>query len=324
MINIGMTGFGSFADRTLAPGLAESKIAKLVALQKRDRARAEQAAKKWKCKAFTNPAELIRDPEVHAIYAAGLNSTRCAETILAAEAGKHVLVEKPMAMNTAECIRMIDACKANNVKLMVAQHVRFSPIIQKVREIIQSGWIGDVNMIHSEFMFNGERSDRTWLFDRRLAGGGPVFDVAVHCIDTIRYILRDEVVKITSILNPQPTSVDTERSSVITMQFKKGTLASVATSFEAGCLQVMLKVSGSKGYISVDGFTFSKFNGLIILKTTTEDGTESTKNFEIPVGDLYTAEIDHFAECILKDKPCLISGEEGLANQRILDEAMKG
>jgi 1,5-anhydro-D-fructose reductase (1,5-anhydro-D-mannitol-forming) len=324
MINYGMIGFGSFAERTIAPAFLKTRFSKLIALQKRDPETAKKVAGQWSCQAYTDPAELVKDPGIQAVFIAGVNSTRCADTILAAEAGKHVLTEKPMAMDAAECRRMIDVCRANNVKLMVAHMVRFSPAIRKIRDMVKSGRCGNIIAARAEFVFPATAAQRTWFFDRRLAGGGPIFDIGVHCIDTLRFVLDDDVVTVRSVVQPQPTELVTESSGVIALQFRSLVLANVTVSFVSGVRRTTLEIMGTHGMITCHGFSWIQYSPVITLTTADNPDEPVTEEFIIPVGNLYADEIDDFSQCIMNDSIPSVPGEEGLKNQLILDAAMKG
>lgn len=324
MINYGIIGFGNFAERTIAPAFLKAKYSKLVALQKRDIDTAQRVADQWSCRAYAHPSELVKDTDIQAIFSVGVNSTRCAETILAAEAGKHVLVEKPMAMNAGECRRMIDVCRTNGVKLMVAHMVRFSPAIRKIKDVVQSGRLGEIAIVRGEFMFPAKPDQRTWFFDRTLAGGGPIFDIGVHCIDTLRFILDDDVEAVHSVLHPEPTEQATEASAVIAMKFRRSALANVTVSFVSGVRRTMIEIIGSKGMITCHSFSWILYSPIITLTTADNPDEPETEEFIVSVGDLYTDEIDHFSRCIMENTTPLIPGEEGLKNQLVLDAAMMG
>lgn len=324
MINYGIIGFGRFAEQSLAPAFRGAVHSRLAALQKRDPEAARQAGERWSARPYTRVEDLVKDPEIQAVFCAGVNSERCRETILAAEAGRHVLVEKPMAMDAGECQRMIDACRRNGVQLMVAQVARFSPAVLKMRELVASGVLGDIALVHSDFVFNGLDPSRSWLYDRTLAGGGPIFDVGVHCLDTLRFVLQDEVVSLRSLTQPRPTRTRTESSAVLALGFAKGTLGTLSCSFATGLHWSLLRLSGSRGNLSCSDFTRGHFTAQVELELIQEGGPSRKEFFAFPVGDLYTAEIDHFSQVILGNLPCLVPGEEGLINQCLLDQAIAG
>src|SRR5258705_5164769 len=139
----GLIGCGDIARKRIAPALRDLDSGDLVAVT---RARSDLAesfarefgARKW----FDSWHELLRDSEIDAVYMATPVHLHAEQTIAAAQAGKHVLCEKPLAMNTSECDRMIAACRANKVKLGVAYYRHFYPVIERTKEIIQSGAIG--------------------------------------------------------------------------------------------------------------------------------------------------------------------------------------
>ena len=141
----GLIGAGDIARKRIAPALRDSPNCELVTVSRK---RAELAAdfakefgaRKW----FADWRELIADDEIEAVYIATPVYLHCEQTIAAANAGKHILCEKPMAMNVAECEEMIDACRVNSVKLGIAYYRRFYPVIERIKQVIESGEIGKV------------------------------------------------------------------------------------------------------------------------------------------------------------------------------------
>src|SRR6185369_14041146 len=132
--------------------------------------------------------DLIVDPDVHAVYVATPVHLHSEQTIAAAEAGKHVLCEKPMAMNTAECDRMIAACRTNGVQLGIAYYRHFYPVVLRVKEIIASGEIGKLVLaqVNAFQRFNPQPGDdRHWLVEKAKAGGGPMMDFGCHRIEIL-------------------------------------------------------------------------------------------------------------------------------------------
>ena len=233
-IRYGIIGFGLFAERAIAPAIKASLNSELVAIQKRSRSAADEKSREYSIPlAFDSAEELVAHPDIDAVFIVSANARHCPETLIAARAQKHVLVEKPMAMNVAEARRMIAACKKNRVKLMVGHMLRLSPLVRRIRDIVRSGMIGEITAARSEFIYDGQSSQRKWLFDRKLAGGGPVFDIGVHGLDTLRFVLDDDVVTTRSVLHPRPTAARTEGSAYVSLKFSRGTVASIYCSFMA-------------------------------------------------------------------------------------------
>jgi 1,5-anhydro-D-fructose reductase (1,5-anhydro-D-mannitol-forming) len=318
-IRYGIIGFGGFAERAIAPAIRASSNSQLVALQKRSLAAAKQKASEYKIPhAFDSVEDLVKHEEVDAVFIVSANSQHCPETVVAAKAGKHVLVEKPMALNVSEAKKMVNACKKNRVKLMVGHMIRFSPLALRIKEIIQSGSIGAVTFIKTEFVYDGRTSQRGWLQDQRIAGGGPLFDIGVHCLDTLRFVLNADVVSVASHLEPRPTRTRTELTAGVSLRFPKGILASIYCSYAAPIRRSMIEVIGTEGTLSAIDFTL----GNRTIPLTIGSGKE-TRTEMIKVPNLYIEEVNRFSSCILNNSKAPIPGEVGLANQKILDQALR-
>lgn len=323
-IRYGIIGFGAFAERTIAQAIQTSPNSELIAIQKRSLAAAQEKARTLNISlAFDSAEKLVKHPDVDAVFIVSAVVQHVKDTISAAQAGKHVLVEKPMAMNVTETKNMIAACRQANVKLMVGQMVRFSPLIIWMKELIKIGIIGKVTCVKTEYLYDARLSQRRWLQDRKTAGGGPTFDIGVHCLDTIRFLLDDEVVSVKSQLAPIPTETNTEKTSIVALKFSQGTPASMYCSFNSPIQRAFIEVIAQEKILSAENFTMS--NMTIPLKTIIgKNGmTSETSEESIVVPDLYEKEVTAFSESILNNTPSPIPGEEGLKNQRVLDEAMK-
>jgi predicted dehydrogenase len=319
-IRIGIIGYGAFAERSIAPAIRSSRNSELIAIQKRDRVTAAEKAVALSIPlSFSTVDELVRHPEVDAVYIASANSAHHSETLTAAAAGKHIIVEKPMAMDGREAAEMISACEKANVQLMVAHMLRFSPLISRMKDSIRLGEIGDVISASSGFMYDAGLSQRKWLYDRAVAGGGPVYDIGVHCIDTLRFLLDDEVTDISAILHPSPTSGRTEDTGIVTLRFSKGMVASVYSSFRAPFRRTFIEVVGTKGVLRAFQFTTVLTTVQLIREYESPGGRIDSVAEKISIPNLYITQIEKFAESILEGKASPISGVEGLRNQEILD-----
>jgi D-xylose 1-dehydrogenase (NADP+, D-xylono-1,5-lactone-forming) len=324
-IRYGILGYGRFAQKAIAPAIRNAPGSVLVAVQKRSMEEARKKADECGAPlAFSSVEELVRHGDVDAVYVAGSNDMHCPATIAAAEAGKHVMVEKPMALSAAEGEKMIAACARNNVRLAVGHMVRYSPLVQRAGEILRSGGIGTVNAVRAEFLFDARISSRTWMLDRKVAGGGPVFDLGVHCFDTIRYLLDGEPLESRAMLSPVPTATDTEHSAVMTFRFPRDIVATVSCSFISPMRKVSLEIIGSQGIIQIPDFTRSDIVGSITVIRGKNDRAASTMVEEVIVPDLYVEQIRRFTNWILGGDALAIDGENGLCNQRMADEVMRG
>ncbi len=234
MIRFGIAGFGLHAVRRLMPGFALARNCKVVALSRRDSDKAREASATYGIPyAFASTEELSRCPEVDAVLVTTPNACHLQDVLTAVAAGKPVLCEKPMGMNADECSQMVEAARLARVLLGVAQVFRFEESTARLRERVAAGDIGRPVFARAEFSYPGSGHPRAWLNNRSIAGGGPIADVGVHCIDALRYILQDEPRTVNAIGHADSESGDVEAAAVLTLDFHRGALATVLVSTRA-------------------------------------------------------------------------------------------
>jgi 1,5-anhydro-D-fructose reductase (1,5-anhydro-D-mannitol-forming) len=322
-IRYGIIGFGGFAERSIAPAIMATANSELIAIQKRSLTTAQEKARQLGIKyAFSTPEDLANCSEVDAVFIVSSNNAHCAETITAAAAGKHVLVEKPMAMNTEEAQSMIAACKSAGVKLMVGHMLRLSPLVLRMKQIVSSGTIGPVTFARADFVYDASISKRQWVTKLSVAGGGPTVDIGVHCLDTLKFILDDEVTDVRSQLYPEHHDDRTEDTAVLSLQFSKNTLGSIYCSYATPFRRTFIEIIGTKGSVSAFGFTHN--NATVPMTLTLAESGEITKitTEDIVIPDLYQKEVTLFSDAILQNTLSPIPGDIGLSNQRVLDKAL--
>src|SRR5919204_5085709 len=189
VVRWGVLGCADIALRRLIPAMHSASGNAVVAIGSRDLERARVAASDLEIPhAYGSYAEVLEDPEVDAIYVPLPNSLHAEWTVRAAEAGKHILVEKPMAPTVSECNRMVAAAHDANVHLMEAFMYRFHPQHAKVRELLADGAIGEVRMLRSAFCVRMQRPPADIRFSPDL-GGGALLDVGVYAIDAARWLV---------------------------------------------------------------------------------------------------------------------------------------
>ena len=300
MIRFGIAGFGLHAAKRLMPGFAKAHNCRVTALSRRDPERAKESAREFGIEhAFTSTAELCACPDVDAVFIATPDAMHLADVSEAVRHRKPVLVEKPMAMNAAEARLMVQSANHAGVLLGVAHVMRFEESVRWFRERIASGTVGKPVLARAAFVAPLLTSARTWIDDPRLATGGPLADVGVHCVDTLRYILNDEVQSVMAQATYDSHWV-VEASGTTLFRFASGTLATMSVSARAP-YQTLLEVIGE------DGILFA-VNALNVEHPITLDLRRA-----------YTAQVEAFADAVESGMPFAIPGEEGLQNQRILD-----
>jgi len=236
VIRYGILGFGLHAVRRLMPGFSQAKRCTVTGLWRRDQRKAQEVLNQYSqfpLRAYDSPEALCSSPDVDAIFVASPDALHLQHVLMALEHRKPVLCEKPMAMNSAECERMLAAAERARVPLGVAQNFRFEPSVNRIREIVAAGTIGKALLARSEFHYYMRQHPRTWITDPGLACGGPVGDVAVHCIDALRYILQDEVTAVFARALHDKDSGAVESAATLLLEFRNGTIADVTVSTRA-------------------------------------------------------------------------------------------
>ena len=319
-LRFGIIGFGAFAERAVLPAMSAFPGVEVVALQKRSLPEAEARARTHGVRlALARADELAAHPDIDAVFIVSANAAHCPETLAAARAGKHVLVEKPMALNVGEAEQMIAACRQHGVRLMVGHLVRFSPLVRRARQIVAAGELGTVTYARADFAYDGRMSRREWLHDPVVAGGGPVVDVGVHCLDTLRYVLDDEVVGAGGVLWPAPTARRTEETALMGLQFSRGTVGAIFCSYASCVRRKQLEIVGTEGIITCGDFSSGgqQTDLTITMGTDARPGESCVETFQVP--NLIGEEVAHFVRVVTEGEIPVTPGENGLANQRVID-----
>jgi predicted dehydrogenase len=236
------------------------------------------------------------------------------QTIAAAERGKHVLCEKPMALSVAECDRMIAACRANDVKLGVAYYRHFYPVVRRVKELIDSGELGVpvVAQINAFEWFDPAASDpRAWLLKKNLSGGGPMFDFGCHRIEVLLDIFGD-VRDVKATLANTFFNREVEDTATAVFQFERGTCGVLTVTHAACEPQDTFNLYCSQGSIHIPVLNEGT------MRVLTSDGERiethpNEKNIHQPL-------IEDFAIAVLENREPLVTGEIGRAVALVEDK----
>ena len=319
MIRFGIAGFGLHAVRRLMPGFSLAQNCKVVALSRRDPKKALEASARYNIPGvFSSTEALCRCPEVDAVLVTTPNSCHHADVLTAIGLGKPVLCEKPMAMNAEECREMVESAKRAGVLLGVAHIFRFEDSTRRLRERIAAGEIGRPLFARAEFSFLATSHGRTWIHDRSVAGGGPVSDVGVHCVDALRFILQDEVERVMAVGRSDERSGDVEAAAILSLEFRRGTLATVMVSMRAQ-YRTPLEFVGPDGALRADdGLTVDRPITLELWRDRELASSESLSNHLA-----YARQVDSFAAAVEGSQQFPVPGEEGWQNQIILDAAYR-
>lgn len=302
----GIIGSGQISNDKMAPAIAEAKGSHLVALFSRSEEKAKTFIQKHKLKRYyTNFEKFLADQEIQAVYVATPPSLHCQQTIRAAEQGKHVFCEKPMAMTISECQKMIQTCQNNKVKLMIGFNLRFNSCFLKAKELIEEGKIGKIVLarVQGSFFFP---PDLSWRQNSSLAGGGPLMDMGIHSIDLLRFLLG-ETEEVAAFIGNTVFDYDVEDTSVVALRFSSGAYAMMDSCYSAYHTENVFEIYGSKGTICRAKTDVQESTGK--LKAYIEG---KWQEYSPSMQNIYTAEVEHFTECIEQNRNPDADGKEGL------------
>ncbi|GAC1432032.1 MAG: Gfo/Idh/MocA family oxidoreductase [Terriglobales bacterium] len=320
MVNFGIVGFGLHAVKRLMPGFELAKNCKVVALSRREIAKARESAKNFNIPlAFDSAEALCRAPEVDAVLVTTPNAMHLQDVLTAVRLRKPVLCEKPMGVNARECEQMVESARTSNVLLGVAQVFRFEESTARLRTRIAEGQIGKAVFSRAEFSFPaGDQHPRKWIGDPEVAGGGPIADVGVHAIDALRFILQDEVVRVSAHAVVDERFGGLESAAAITLEFSRGTLGTVLVSFRAE-YRTPLEFVGETGVLYANnGLTVDRPITLQRIREGNVVESESVFNRLA-----YARQVDEFANAVEGKTEFAVPGEEGWQNQEILDASYR-
>ncbi|OGS21690.1 MAG: hypothetical protein A3J83_02095 [Elusimicrobia bacterium RIFOXYA2_FULL_40_6] len=334
MINWGVIGACGIADRrTIPEGITKAKNAKLSAVMDIAQDKVQAVAEKYGVKYYTREEELLNDRNIDAVYIATPTNIHCKQVVMAAQRGKHILCEKPMAMSVSECNKMIEACKKNKVKLALGYMMRFHVYHQKAKEIVSSGALGKIVMGRAQLSCWYPPIKGAWRQDIKVGGGGSLIDMGSHCIDLLEMIMG-KVKEVSCFTNSLINKYSVEDTALMSVKFESGAVGLVDNHFNIPDLSSknVLEIYGQKGSILAKGTVGQMSNGAMITYIE-KDGkgydaqqhrmSAHEENIELEPRNIYQSQIEHFCEAIEKNRNPLISGEDGLWNLKIMLAAYK-
>jgi predicted dehydrogenase len=314
VVRWGLIGAGDIARKRIVPAMLDLSNCELVSVARAKADLAAEFAREFGVpKYFADWRELIADPDVDAIYIATPVFLHAEQTIAAAEAGKHVLCEKPMALSTAECDRMIAASKAAGIHLGIAYYRRFYPVLARIREIIGSGEIGRVSVAQInafEYFDPDQDHPRHWFVEKEKNGGGPMMDFGCHRLELL-VNLFGEVERVESLVSNNVFNRDVEDTAVASLQFENGAVATVTVTHASNEPQDTLHIYGTRGSIHVPTLNAGEM--------TVTLGNEIRNESLPPAANLHMPLISQFSEAVLHNALPAVGGACGREIARLIE-----
>lgn len=337
-LKIGLIGTGRIARRHLAAYVRFQEQVQLTAVCDIVEAAARDYAKKASVAAiYTDPAKMLKQADIDAVDICAIHDQNAALAIAAAEAGKHVLVEKPMATTMHDCHAVLEATSKAGVTFMVAQMLRYVPYSRAIWRLVQAGELGAVRAARGDALANGIQlmEQQSWYSDPKRSGGGAVISLAIHPIDLLRYFIGDvkRVIAVCSTTHPAfPKGIEDHASAIL--EFENGALAEVSADFAARRAPWVWNflVVGNQGTIASflpfrEQFGQQRWDATVgSIRRSKEMKASSSEHVDFfPIepdrmglvgDDPYVNEIIHFAACCHDGTEPISSGRNNLGTIR--------
>jgi xylose dehydrogenase (NAD/NADP) len=313
----GILGCANIAVQYVIPAIQQSAAGKVVAIASRELEKAERAAKRFGIdRAYGSYAELIADDEIDAVYIPLPNHMHYEWTIRAARANKHILCEKPLALNENQAVKMVEACELNGVKLAEAFMYRYHPRYERIKELLNSGEIGSIRLIRGAFTFNTAADKGNVRFIKEW-GGGSLYDVGCYPISAARLLLEcePEAVTVHAMLSPEHDNVDMMAAGIV--EFAGG----IALAFDCGMWadsRNPLEIVGTDGRIEVPAAFIYKGEqaNFYVVK-----GGERHEE-KVPAVNQYALQVEELSRSILENRPLRFPAEDAILNMRVIDACL--
>jgi predicted dehydrogenase len=310
-----LIGCGDIAEKRIAPAFRDLDNCRLIGVNRARHDLAEEFARQFGAERwFRGWRDLLQDELIDAVYIATPPHLHAEQTIAAAKADKHVICEKPMALNPQECRRMIAACRSGGVRLSVAYYRHFYPVLDRIKKIIHSGEIGKVVLAEIQAFenFRPEPNDpRYWMVRRRKGGGGPLMDFGCHRIEVLLNILG-AVSRAWGSQGSLVTDWDVEDTSISIFEFKNESRGMLAVSRAVEEARDSLDIYGSGGSIHVPVLN----QGSMTVVTPHGERREQHP----PHDNLHLPYIQAVSEAFLQNREPPVPGETGLRVAEIIEE----
>ncbi len=319
-IGYAIVGLGGYGLGIIIPQFKNCQHSKLVALVSGDPDKARRVAAEYGVPEkgiynYENYDSIRDNPDIDVVYVCLPVSMHAEYTIRAAKAGKHVLCEKPMAVSSAECEKMIAACKAAGRKLMIGYRCHFEAFNLEAVRRARAGEIGQLRYFRSEHGF--VQRDGSWRLKKAMSGGGSLMDIGIYALQAARYMTGEEPVAVYAHEQTDRKDVrfrEVEDMIQFELEFPSGVIGSCMSMYSANQNHILLM--GDKGRIELEPGTSYSGNRLWVGRGRE---TEITAPPPGPGATQWAGQLDHMARCVVSDRQPIVAGEEGLRDMRIIE-----
>jgi len=316
-LGVALVGLGNYSTGQLAPALRQTKFCQLAGVVTGSPAKAAQWQQQYgiaakNCYDYKTFDRIIDNPAIDIVYVVLPNALHAEYVVRAAQAGKHVICEKPMATSVADARHMIAAMRKAGRKFSVGYRLHFEPHNQEMMRLGQGQAYGKINhlMADNGFQFN---NGTPWRVNKKLSGGGPLMDMGIYCLQGCIYTKGQVPVSVTARFIPNPDPVlfnEVEAGVNWQLRFADGAVADCRTSY-AENMPGRLRADAATGWFELEpAFGYGGLAG----KTSDNSG-----KLNLPNINQQAAQLDDFARCVLQNQPTRVPGELGLRDVQLLE-----
>lgn len=314
-LGIALCGLGNYSRGQLAPALKLTQHCQLTGVVTGSSEKGVQWAREhgFSEKAiyhYDTMQQMADNPDIDIVYVVTPNALHAPHTIAAARAGKHVICEKPMAMNAAECDTMIAACKAADVRLSIGYRLHFEPHTQELKRLANDKDFGEFMKMSGGNGFVMQR--KVWRADYRLSGGGPLMDMGIYSVQAACMAAGDaRCVAVTAKEHPKTRPeifADVEEGLDYTLEFSNGAKADLVTTYAARIGK--FRAEGDKGWIALE--PAHSYQG---IKAVTSKGPLNVA----PIASQQALQMDDFVRCVRENRESIVGGAMGRRDMLIID-----
>ena len=325
-------GAGGIADRRTLPGMMLSDKCELVAVMEVNEEQSKALAQKYNAKyAYTTADELLSNEEIEAVYIASPVKFHKDQVIAAAKAGKHVLCEKPIAVQLTDSISAQAACEENGVLAAAGFMMRYHSLHCKMRELVTGGHLGQIVSCRAQMNCWYPDIPGNWRQQKAQSGGGALMDMGIHCIDLLEYILDSKTQSVMAMCDTKTFAYDIEDSANVLLRLQNGAVGYVDSNFNIpdDAVSCRIEIMGTKGSLIAENTIGQVECGTLTCRfidqgayNAMQDRTETQVETFLPEdGNMYTKELDSFSDSIRSNTPLTVPMSDAVHVQRVIEAA---
>lgn len=325
-----IVGAGGIADRRMIPAIVKDEKSELVAVMDQNGETAERIGNKYNVPYFKSEEEMLASVVCDAVYIGTPVSCHFEQAMTALKYGKHVFLEKPVALNGADSRKLIEAFKKAGKQITIGYMMKYHNLHEKVRELVLNDGIGQVNDIRAQFSCWYPDIPGAWRQKKSLGGGGAIMDLGVHCIELIEFLLNDEIEEVKSLYSTRTFSYEVEDGGIVIFKTKGGALGHIDVNFNIpdNASESKLELYGSKGYAICKGTLGQEETGTLSYLYAPQGDYSAMQNRTVdePITfkgggeDLYKKQLALFVETVQSGKPDYFYADRAAHVQEIIDK----